>query len=186
MSAFVDSETFQDLIRKWPNAVLQYLRKRYYRRLVYISAQTTRNREASEEIVHDALIEIWKRSEWLAKQDGLLIGPYLLRIVKNKSITFYHQSVSRKEDNQPADLLDELISSMPSIESGLIKADKYNKLRDIVSTLPDGEKSVIELKYFHGLSNDAVGREMGISKRTVEKYHTRAIEHLRAQKAFIG
>ncbi len=186
MSAFVGGESFQYIMKKWPGAVLHYLRNRYYNKLVYISVKRTLDLQASEEIVQEALIEVWKKSNWLAKQDGLLIAPYLLKIVKNKSITFYHQSLSRKEEHQPDDLLDEFISLAPSIEAEIIKADDYKRLRAIVSGLPNREKSCIELKYFDGMSNDAIATALGISKKTVEKYLTRGIRNLQAQKEFIG
>ncbi|HRE68676.1 MAG TPA: sigma-70 family RNA polymerase sigma factor [Cyclobacteriaceae bacterium] len=161
------------------------MRTRYYRRLVYISERITHNREASEEIVHDALLDIWKRTESLAAQDELLIAPYLLTIVKNKSITYYHKSVARPEDNRPIESLDEYVSPGLSVEARILLSDRSKKLYDLVATLPERERACIELKYFQGMSNDAIARELGLSKRTVEKYCTRAIRHLQAQKSAI-
>lgn len=181
MSAFLDNDSFQELLQKWPGTVIQYLRKRYYHKLVHISEKWTHNREASQDIVNEALIEIWKKSEWLAKQKDLLIGPYLLGIVRFKSITFYHQ-VTKQEQVQSPEVLDELSSSIPSMEAEVIKLDRYNRLRDIVSNLPVTVSACIDMKYFKGMNNDAIATDLGISKKTVEKALARGIKYLQTQK----
>lgn len=181
MSAFLDNDSFQELLLKWPGTVIQYLRKRYYHKLVHLSEKWTHNREASQDIVNEALIEVWKKSEWLARQKDLLIGPYLLGIVRFKSITFYHRA-SKQEQVQPPEFLDELGSSVPSMEAEVIKLDRYKRLRDIVSALPATMSACIDMKYFKGMNNEAIATDLGISKKTVEKAIAQGLKNLRAQK----
>jgi RNA polymerase sigma factor (sigma-70 family) len=180
MSAFIDSESFRDLIRKWPDYALNLLYKEYYIRLLHIAERKTNNRKASEDIVQEAFIEVWKKSKWIADQKDLLIGAYLVGIVRHKAISFFH--LTSRELNRSPDLLHEIMDSYASWESRIVQENTYARLRLIVAALPVRERECIQMKYFQEMSNEAIARELGISKKTVEKHITRGLKILRTQK----
>lgn len=180
MSAFIDSESFKDLIRRWPDYALRHLYKEYYSRLLLIAERKTNNRRASEDIVQEAFIEVWKKSAWIADQKELLIGPYLVGIVRHKAISFFHQA--SREVNRAPDLMHEVMDSYASWESRISQENLYAQLRLIVAALPVRERECIQMKYFQEMSNEAIASELGVSKKTVEKYITRGLKILRTQK----
>lgn len=180
MSAFIESDSFRDLIRKWPDYALSLLYKEYYSRLLHIAERKTNNRKASEDIVQEAFLEVWKKSNWIADQKDMLIGPYLVGIVRHKAISFFHQSV--REVSRSPDLMHEVMNSYSSWESRIIQENTNARLRIIVAALPVKERECIQMKYFQEMSNEAIARELGISKKTVEKYITRGLKILRTQK----
>ena len=52
-------------------------------------------------------------------------------------------------------------------------------LRETINRLPEREKSVIALRYFHSLTQDSTARVMGVSQVQVSRLEKRAVERLR-------
>ncbi len=52
-------------------------------------------------------------------------------------------------------------------------------LRECINKLPDKEKSVIALRYFHCLTQDAAARVLGVSQVQVSRLEKRAVERLK-------
>jgi RNA polymerase sigma factor (sigma-70 family) len=184
LPGLADSEIFKDLILSWPELAIEYLYEHYYSSLIYVAERKTHDRKASEDIVQEAFIEIWKKSRWLGKQKELLIGPYLISVVKFKAITFYHQNAKRDEKKAPF-LPENLLSTKVSKESEIIQSDKFNTLRGIVSTLPSREQECIEMRFFQEMSIEAISIRLGISKKAVEKNITGGLKRLRKFKSSI-
>jgi RNA polymerase sigma factor (sigma-70 family) len=182
MRGFADNETLKDLIHKWPDQAIEYLYDHYYSSLVHVAEQRTHDRKASEDIVQEALTEIWKKAEWLGSQKNLLIVPYLIAIIKNKSITYYYWSKKLGELNSSV-YLDDLLSTKISRESEIIQSDQYNALRDIIATLPPRERACIELRFLQEMSIEAVAIQLNISKKGVEKNITSGLKRLRKFKS---
>lgn len=182
MAGFANNEIFKDLILAWRDRAIDYLYEHYYNSLVHIAERKTHDRKASEDIVQEALIEVWQKSEWLARQKGLLIGPYLIVVVKHKAITYYYQTAKLGQKKFPYPLED-LLSTRISKESEIIQSDKNNTLRDIVSTLPVRERECIEMRFLQEMSIEAIAIRLSISKKGVEKNITSGLKRLRKSKS---
>jgi RNA polymerase sporulation-specific sigma factor len=52
-------------------------------------------------------------------------------------------------------------------------------LREAIDTLPEKERQVIALRFFHGLTQDAAARILGVSQVQVSRLERRAVEGLR-------
>ncbi len=52
-------------------------------------------------------------------------------------------------------------------------------LREAIASLPERERAVIDLRFFHGLTQDKTARLLGISQVQVSRIEKRAVEHLR-------
>ena len=172
-------ESFNDLIRTWPNKAIRHLYEHYYNTLVHIAERRTHDRKASEDIVQDVLIEVWKKSE-LINWDGFLIGPYLINLVKKRAINFYYQNSRKLKD--PSFILEELLSTNTSKESELIQSDKYQTLKDIIATMPPRERECIEMRYFQEMSVESIAQQLGVTKKAVEKNITKGLKRLRNYK----
>lgn len=144
MSAVIDSESFRELIRKWPDYAVKVLYDAYYGRLIQVAQRKTIDRKASEDIVQEAFIEVWKKSAWLADQKDLLIGSYLVGIVRNKAISSFHQA-SREVSRSPR-LMHEIRDHGASRESEITQENTHARLRNIVAALPVRERECIQLK----------------------------------------
>ena len=61
------------------------------------------------------------------------------------------------------------------------KLIEYVALREAVSALPEKEKTVINLRYYHGLTQDDASKILQVSQVQVSRLERRAMEHLRTQ-----
>lgn len=52
-------------------------------------------------------------------------------------------------------------------------------LRQAVSDLPERERTVIQLRYFHGLTQDRVAKVLGVSQVQISRIEKKAIQNLR-------
>jgi RNA polymerase sigma-70 factor (ECF subfamily) len=178
MSAAPDNDHFLKLLRAWPDKAIQLLHYYYYDSLVRLSHSKTHDEKASEDIVHEALIEVWKNHRRIGQNPELLIVPYLLTIVKNKSAAFYNKSMKLRE-RQLAHCNHELISDTPSRENELITAEKQNAIIRILSTFPLREKECLTLKFYQDMSNEDVAQRLKITTKAVERSVTRAYKRFR-------
>ena len=66
-----------------------------------------------------------------------------------------------------------------SPEVALLSAEMKSRIRDLVPTLPDRERRLIEGFYFEGRRFDHVAEEIGISKSWASRLHHKALARLR-------
>ena len=58
---------------------------------------------------------------------------------------------------------------------------EYVALRQAIEILPEREKQVVFLRYFHGMTQDRASRVLSVSQVQVSRLERRAVEHLREQ-----
>jgi RNA polymerase sigma factor (sigma-70 family) len=183
MTAFFNNDLFLELARKWPKEVPLYLHTHFYRPLVHISQLRTNNRQASEDIVQDVLIYAWRSIDRLISRDDFLIVPYLLGLVNLKSVSHYYESAALEK--RAGDTMDKLAHSLPTIEDTILRRDSWQRIQKMVETLPPGERECVRMRFFQEMSNEAIARQLGLSKKTVERRLMAGIRLLRDQKGLI-
>lgn len=95
-------------------------------------------------------------------------------IAMAETATMEVESIHR-ECGEEGFTLENILSDTESEERMLEKI----ALRQAISELPDREKSVISLRYFHGLTQDRVARILGVSQVQVSRIEKKAIGILR-------
>ena len=71
----------------------------------------------------------------------------------------------------------EYASDTPSPEDFMISKDDAGRLRGILEILPERQRVALILFKVEGLSHKEIGRRLGVSHRTVERYVADAITH---------
>jgi RNA polymerase sigma factor (sigma-70 family) len=108
-----------------------------------------------------------------------LISPraYLFRIARNLALN----ELKRLKTRPIAAVRDigrlELPSDAPSPEERLILADESARLRAALALLPAHQRIALTLFKGEGLSHKEIGRRLGVSHRTVERYVADALAH---------
>lgn len=132
--------------------------------LYRLALRITMSREEAEDIVQDTLIKVWdKRSDW---GDIGSIKAYSLRICRNLSL----DRIKKKENNN--DLLDEssfaLLASTTSPQDKMIEKDRVMLVREIVASLPEKQRSCMQLREFEGKSYKEIAEVLNISEEQVK------------------
>lgn len=131
--------------------------------LFRLALRITLSREEAEDIVQDTMIKVWdKRYEW-SNIDS--IEAYSLRICRNLSLDRL-----KKRDNQndsfEEEQLDTVHTSTP--QDRLIDQDRLRVVKEIVDSLPEKQRSCMQLRDFEGKQYKEIADILGITEEQVK------------------
>lgn len=117
---------------------------------------------------------------------------WLYRIVTNVALDHLRRRSTRREEQAPAlpngdgatrDFFDSLAEDRASAspEKQLISQELSRQIGDAMKQLSPRERTVFELKHFHGLRLRAIGEMLGTSEETAKNSLFRATKKLRAK-----
>src|SRR5690606_9770696 len=154
----------------------EYIYLRFGDKLVRYVDSRVRDRSVSEEIVQELFLSLWSRRKKVAPDTDL--EPYLFSAAKYKILSHIRSEkvrrryaehfalfVAQHQSNLTAELLD--------------LADLKALIEERISELPPKCQQVFRMSRFAHKSIAEIAEEMGISKRTVENYLTKALKYLR-------
>ncbi len=130
------------------------------------------SRELAEQVLQDTFLKAWKNAQGYDATKGRLFT-WLLNIARNTAIDATRTAHFRHY--QKTDSLDNLVHR-PGGES--INPDHLG-VKEVVSRLDEKYKSLIDLIYFKGYTQEEVAEEMGIPLGTVKTRLRYAIGELR-------
>ena len=182
MLASSQNDRFRNLLLSWPEKAVRILYESYYDSLLIISQRFTHDLNASEDIVQETFTHVWQHHKSLGQQRSQSIQYYLVKVVKNKSITVYKQRM-RLESNQAryANQKNQSLIDFPT-EADIISLETNVCFRLIVDTFPRRERECLMLRFDSELSVEEIANELSISKKAVERSITSAKKRLRRYK----
>jgi RNA polymerase sigma-70 factor (family 1) len=148
---------------------------RYWVRLYKTALRYLKDRETSEEIVHDVFLNIWDRRHELEIE---AVPNFLLTAIR-------YQVYNRMRAAKPAVLLsiNELeldhLRNQNQGEDHIQTEELQKELKGYLELLPKRCQEIFYLSRVDSLSNQEIAGRLGISKRTVENQITAALKHLR-------
>lgn len=168
---FTDQELLGEL-RLGNKAAFTTLFNRYWKKLLAISYNYTRDRSAAEEIVQEVFIGLWNRKNEL---DIKALEPYLATAVKFSVFKSLHQQKRREElalQNYQVEHI--------SLDEEKIQAKFLQEYIDgIVEQLPEKCKLVFKLSRMEGMSIPEISKELGIAEKTTEAHLTKALKTIK-------
>ena len=114
--------------------------------LFRLALRITLNRFEAEDIVQDTLIKVWnRRSDW---EDIDSIEAFSLTICRNLSLDRIKKKENDNNSLEDVKGVEPLSSSNP--QDRMIQADRVNLIRQIVDSLPEKQRSCMQLRDFEG------------------------------------
>lgn len=110
------------------------------------------------------------------------LDAYLVTIARNLAFKWYHA----RRKTVPTDRMDS-VAVRTGVEKNLEEREAHHMrscaLRQAMKQLPPRYHHLIYMKYYQGLSNEEIGKKLGIKPESVRMLQTRAIRAL--QKLFM-
>ncbi|WP_028897258.1 RNA polymerase sigma factor [Prevotella sp. HUN102] len=132
--------------------------------LFRLALRITLNREEAEDVVQDTLIKVWdKRYEWDTIDS---IEAFSLRICHNLSLDRI-----KKKDNNNGSLEDEHVSEprgSSNPQELMIQQDRVRLVREIIDSLPEKQRSCMQLREFEGKQYKEIADILGITEEQVK------------------
>ena len=145
--------------------------------LYRLALRITLNPAEAEDIVQETMIKVWnKREQW---NDIESIEAFCLTICRNISLDKMrkmenqNQSLEEGEHDAP----DTSYSSNP--EEQAMQQDKLALIRRLINSLPEKQRSAMQLRDFEGKSYKEIAKVMGISEEQVKVNIFRARQAIR-------
>jgi RNA polymerase sigma-70 factor, ECF subfamily len=157
--------------QKDPGRFGELYENNFERVYAYIARRVGNREEAQDltaEVFHQALANL-ARFEWR----GLPFAAWLLRIASN-AIADSWKSKAREQGNPSSD---ELLSHDVDMED----VEQRAKLFRLVTTLPEDQRRVVEMRFAQEKSIREIAEELGRTGGAVKQLQFRGLESLRAQ-----
>ena len=151
--------------------------KSHYVKLTIYANKFLNDLNVSEEIVSEALTQVWERRDSIVF--SISVTPYLYKMVQNKCMNYIkHQKVENEYVNYM--LRNNLLDEVPENDTNpYLEKELAQQIRLAVENLPDKCKLVFEMSRFEFLKNKEIAERLNISQNTVERHITLAFEKLR-------
>lgn len=150
--------------------------------LYRLALRITMSREEAEDIVQETLIKVWNRRKRWEEIDSM--EAFCLTICRNLAL----DSIKRK-GNQ-LEYLDETTCQQPTTLASpyekMLQKDRMEVIGTFINTLPEKQKSCMQLRDFEGRSYKEIAQIMDISEDQVKVNIFRARQTLKNKLQNIG
>jgi RNA polymerase sigma-70 factor, ECF subfamily len=148
----------------------------YVSRVYALTVRILSDPMLAEEATQDTFLKLWSRAHlYLAERGSLLL--WLLTIARRTALDRLRLEARRptlSDSNDPADAW----QTIPNAES-LSEEHRWRSLYFAVQALSPEHRQLIELAYYHGLSQSEIAEVLGLPLGTVKSRLRAAMERLR-------
>lgn len=131
----------------------------HYVPMMRLASMLLHSQAAAEDVVQDAFIEVYRRSDRIMEPAG-----YLRRTVVNKATSVLRRSAVEERHAQRA------VLPVP---------DEHDEIIDAVMALPPRHRAAVVLRFYCGLPDSEIADVLGVKPTTVRSLVHRSLAHLR-------
>jgi RNA polymerase sigma-70 factor (ECF subfamily) len=176
MSGFIDNERFRRLLIVRPEKAIEILYEKYWHVLIALAESLVHDSKAAEDIVQEAFIHVWERHRKLGQPDDRSIEHYLVRVVRNKAISYFNKHTRRRLNSVAIN--GHWQWELP-IEARWINLEFNKEIRNIILTFPPREQQCLLMKLDEEISTQQIAERLKVTRKAVERSLTSAYKRLR-------
>lgn len=177
----INNYEIRKLLNSYPRRAVQILYDLHYESLLKIAFNLTHDKDVSKDIVQDAFAHVWQNAKALGRDTERSIQHYLVRIVRNRSITFYHDHVSVSKRKVRWMNGRHFGPTERSIEEHIVQLEITQEILDMIARFPKRERQCLMMKINEELHNEEISSRLGVGVKAVEKSLTSAKKRLHRQ-----
>jgi RNA polymerase sigma-70 factor (ECF subfamily) len=169
-----------DLLRRLAEGdgqAIAHLYDKYAGMLLPLALRIVRDRAEAEDIVHDAFVAVGIRAGQYTAERGT-VAAWLVTLVRNLSI-----DRTRRRDRRGTlvrkVLAHEPVEKVADPEGLTAEAAERNKVRRALQSLPEVQRTTLEIAFFEGLSYPEIAEREGVPLGTIKSRAARALASLR-------
>ena len=163
------------LLKQKDQQAFSYLYDNYAPALNGVIYRMVEEKQLAEDILQEAFVKIWNNFPSYDSSKGRLFT-WLLNLTKNLTIDTLRSKGYKKQQKISADE-----NSVSNLSDNGYASDKFDSmgLRNQLSNLKPEQRTLIELAYFNGFTQDEIAKQTGIPLGTVKTRLRSAIIELR-------
>ncbi len=152
-------------------------------RVFGLALRILRDRSAAEETTLDVFTQVWSQSDRHDPSRGSVLA-WVLNLARSRAIDHLRFRSRRGQIEQAMDRGDDsLLDDSPSPESDSLAAERAERVRAALATLPADQRRAVEAAFYSGLSHAEVARALGEPLGTVKTRIRTGLRSLRASLA---
>lgn len=180
-------EQLLSAICKGEEFAIEVLYERYHRYVYALAYRILHDTVASEDIVQDAFLAIWRKAFSYQAQNGS-VQSWIQAIVRNKAIDKIRASAHRDYQWTPlqADNEQDPPSEQPDVWEQAWQGEQHRIIHEVMEQIPNEQRMAIELAYFGGLTHAEIAERYHIPLGTVKGRMRLGLQKMKALLAERG
>jgi RNA polymerase sigma-70 factor (ECF subfamily) len=163
-----DREAFDELYR------------RYAAPAYSLAYRVTAQQVLAQDVVHDAFMALWRAPEAFDPSRGAF-RTFFLSLVHHRAVDTVRREERLRKRQERASNLEEVVGE--DVSEGVVDAadiaGRRIEVRAALGTLPDEQRQVLELAYFHGMTQVQIAEQTGTPIGTVKTRTLAAMRKMR-------
>jgi len=174
-----DAELMERILQRDAGA-LETLYDRYGRPVYSLVLRIAQHPSSAEEIVQDVFMQLWRSADRFQISRGPL-EPWLFTMARNRALDFLRlkrEKQRRREDSSDSEIMPSAVAR-PDPEGAIDRSRRAEKVRALMTSLPDAQRRALEMAYFEGMSHSEIAESMGEALGTVKSWIRGGLMRLR-------
>ena len=165
------------------SGALETLYDRYGRPVYSLVLRIAQHPSSTEEIVQDVFLQLWRSADRFQISRGPL-EPWLFTMARNRALDFLRlkREKQRRREDSDSDILPSAVVR-PDPEGDIDRSRRAEKIRALMTSLPEAQRRAIELAFFEGMSHSEIAAATGQALGTVKSWIRGGLLRLRESLA---
>ncbi len=134
--------------------------------LYRLALRITMNREEAEDVVQDTLLKVWNRRDTLPELDS--IEAYSMTVCRNIALDKTKRMAWHEDSLDDGQGFEQKSSSSSNPYERAEQRDMLDTVRKIVDSLPEKQKTCMQLRDFEGKQYKEIAAALGITEEQVK------------------
>lgn len=156
----------------------------YYRKVYSYAFRTVRVGWVADEITSSIFYKLWLHHEEIFAERKVRcvedLNGYIFTMTRNETASYFRES---RRIEQVQERYAEQLTTEMNIQQKIDGRKSLEIIRAVIESMPRNRRRVFSMSRYLELSNSEIADMLGISKRTVEKHISNALEQLRNELA---
>lgn len=153
--------------------------------LVYgLALRIVRERSAAEDILQEVYMQVWRLADAFDPARGTVLS-WIVTIARSRALDSLRSSRALLSHENNSEELDTFHSAAPDPEHDSSESERVQLVRRFLSQLPTGQRRVIELAFFHGLTHSEIASQAGLPLGTIKSRIRNGMMQIRERLSFL-
>lgn len=175
-----DQELIEYIRKNRDQQAMANLYDRYARPVYSLAYRVLGEQRAAEDVVQDVFLGFWQRPYNYVDDRGAF-GPWILRVTRNRAIDVLRKRSRERSpggDEQSTLFEERIIDPEPELGDQVWTQAVARQVRAAMQQLTEAQKQVIELAYFHGMTQSEMSEYLDIPLGTIKTRVRTALRRL--------
>ena len=151
-----------------------------------LALKITGDRSLAEEVVQETFWRVWRKADLFQTQRGAFTS-WFFGITRNLSIDVLRRQKTQVQPvNETAQIIEQTADPSTDVPEAAWLRQKRQQMQMAIETLPDEQRSVIEMAYFRGMTRQEIAQATGEPLGTIHTRARLALQKLRDQLQMQG